>query len=337
MPVANRRNLVVPVLLAALLVPPGVAAAQTPRNRTLRYNVDKKEWVEKAPPTPGTPEAKLHAIRLMLTNKKYRKAYGRTKRLIRKLGENHQLYPDLLIARAEALIGRRRFVKAHRTLQDFLNRFGGTALTAKALRLEFIIAESYLKGEKRRWLGMRILSGKNDAIAILDQISNNYPDSQLTELAIKVTADHMFDTGEHSLAEGEYARLMREFPRGRYMEYAMGRSADSALASYGGVEYDEGQLIEAEERYSDYSRFSPVAAERKGVPAIFDSIRESRAEKDFSIAAYYDRTEHFSSAIYYYRLILQDWAGTIASVKAAQRLQLLGPAEAPVRTGAGGP
>ena len=337
MSVAIGRNLIVPVLFTVLLVPITAATGQTARNRTLRYNVDQKEWVEDAPPTPGTPEAEMHALRLLVTNKNYRQALAETKRLIRKLGENHQFYPDLLIARAEIQIGRKRLAKAHATLQEFLSKFGGTALTAKALRLEFIIAESYLKGEKRRWLGIPLLSGENEAVTILDQISTDYPDSQLTELAIKVTADHMFDAGEHSLAEGEYARLLREYPRGRYTEYAMGRSADAALASYGGVEYDEGQLIEAEERFADFSRFSPAAAESKGIPAILDSIRESRAEKDFSIAAYYDRTEHFSSAIYYYRSIVQNWPGAIASIKAAERLRLLGATETGVRTGGGGP
>ncbi|MCH7870603.1 MAG: outer membrane protein assembly factor BamD [Planctomycetes bacterium] len=208
--------------------------------------------------------------------------------------------------------------------------------TAEALRLEFVIAESYLKGEKRRWMGLRLLSGKNDAVQILDEISTNYPDSRLAELAIKATADHMFDSGDHKLAEGEYARLLREYPRSRYTEHAMSRSAEAALASYGGVAYDEAQLIEAEERFEDFRRYSPAAADRKGVGAILDSIRESRGEKDFSVAAYYDRTRHFSSAIYYYRLVRRDWPGTIADVKAAERLNLLGAPVTRGQTGAAG-
>lgn len=332
MPGMIRTMLVVATGLAVL----DVASAQTPRNRTLTYDVDKKEWVEEAPPTPGTPEAELHAVRLLLTSKKYRKAFTETKRLIRELGEDHPLYPDLLIAGAEAQIGRRRFVKAHRSLQEFLSKFSGMPQTAEALRLKFVIAESYLKGEKRRWMGLRLLSGKNDAIQILDEISTNHPDSRLAELAIKVTADHMFDSGDHRLAEGEYARLLREYPRSRYTEHAMSRSAEAALASYGGVEYDEGQLIEAEERFEDYRRYSPAAANRKGVGAILDSIRESRGEKGFSIAAYYDRTRHYSSAIYYYRLVRRDWPGSIAAVKATERLKLLGAPVARVHTGVGG-
>ena len=325
------------LFVATALTAMDFAAAQVPRNRTLSYDVAKKDWVEDAPPTPGSAEAELHEIKLAITATNYDKAFAQTKAVIRELGEDHRLYPDLLIARAEAQIGRKRFVKAHLALQEFLSKFSGMPQTAEALRLEFVIAESYLKGERRRWMGLRLLSGKDAAIQILDEISSNHPDSPLAELAIKVTADYMFDSGDHKLAEGEYARLLREYPRSRYTEHAMSRSAEAALASYGGVAYDEAQLIEAEERFEDLRRYSAEVAARKDVGAVLDSIRESRAEKDLSIASHYDKTEHFSSAVYYYRLVLQDWPGSIASVRATERLRLLGAAKTRVKTGAAGP
>lgn len=333
----HRPLIVFVVLFGASFVYTDGASAQVKRSRTLTYDVDRKDWVEEAPPAPGTVEADLQDIRRLLARKDYRKADSKTKKLIKTLGEDHPRYPDLLIARAEAQIGRRRLNKAHLSLQEFLNRFSGMTLTAEALRLEFVIAESYLKGEKHRWLGIPLFSGKDDAIEILDQISTDYPDSRLAELAIKVTADYMFDSGDPAIAELDYARLMREYPRGRYYEFAMRRSAEAALASFGGVHYDEAALIEAEERYRDYRRQYPDAADQQGVGSILASIHAARAEKDFAIGEYYDRTSHYGSAIYYYRRVQQDWPGTIVATKATARLQLLGAAKANVPTGTGTP
>jgi outer membrane protein assembly factor BamD (BamD/ComL family) len=310
------------------------AGGDEPRTRTLTYDPEKKEWVELPPPPPGTPEGDLHLIRVQIEDEKYRRAQSLTKKFVKAYGESHPLYPAAMITKAEAMIGRRNYYEAHLLLQEFLSQFGGMELTSDALRLEFVIAETYLTGTKRKWLGMRILSGKDLAYRILDEISVEYPESRLAELALKAKADHMFQGGDHALAEMEYARLMREYPRSRYHRFALQRSAAAALASYGGVDYDEAALIEAEERYRDYRRGYPGEADREGVGLILGSIREQRAEKEMSIGAYYERTDHVASAIFYYQSVVNTWPDTIAAAKARSRLELLG-ASGPVASAAG--
>ncbi len=311
-------------LLAALFSSVNRAEAQSQRARTLVYRPEHKEWAEKPPPATGTPEADLHAIRTAIKHGAHRKALSKIKKLSKRVGENHAVLPELLLAKGEALLGARRPYQAHLTIQEFLNRFGGGTLTAEALRIEFVIAESFQSGMKRRWLGIPLLSGEDTAIQIFDEISTNHPESRLAELAIKATADHMFNSGDHALAELEYARLLRDYPQGRYAPFALRRSAEATLASFGGIEYDGAALIEAEERYEDYRRRNPTAARQEGIVLILESIRDARAEKDFSVGAYYDRTGHLSSAVYCYRLVVSDWPGTIAASKAAGRLKLLG-------------
>jgi outer membrane protein assembly factor BamD (BamD/ComL family) len=203
------------------------------------------------------------------------------------------------------------------------------ALTSEALRLEFVIAETYFTGVKRKVWGIFRASGEDMANQILDEISAEYPESRLGELAVKAKADHLFKTGEHALAEIEYARLLRDYPRSRYHQFALGRSAESALASFAGVEYDEAALIEAEERFNDYRVRYRAAADRDGVGLILDGIRQRRAEKEFLIGQYYERTDHLGSAIFYYQAVRRNWPESIAASKAASRLELLG-AFAPV-------
>jgi len=304
------------------------AAAQQSRLRTLTYDREKQTWVETAPPRPGTPEGDLYVIRQAIIQTRFRRASSRVKSFIKEYGTQHPLYAEVLIAKAEALVGRRHYEKAHETLQEFLAAFNGTPGMSDALRLEFIIAESFLKGEKRKFLGLRVLSGEELGLEILGELSAEYPGNEYAELALKTRGDYLFRTGDHALAELDYNRLIREYPRSRYHQYALKRAAEAALASFGGVRYDEAPIVEASERFREYRNAYPGEADRDGVGLVLDSIREMRADKEFRVGRYYERTDHLSSAVYYYELVRRDWPGTVAASRATRRLELLGVLEA---------
>lgn len=327
-----RIGLLGPVLLfAAAISVASPAVGQPSRTRTLTYDPDRKEWVELPPPAAqGTPEGDLHRIRVQIKDGRYRKALSAIKNFVNTYGQEDSHYPAILIAKAEALIGGRKYDQAHEVLQNFLGEFSGVQLTSEALRLEFVVAEAYLAGAKRKLLGLRLLSGTDVAYRILDEIPTDYPDSEYAELAIKTKADHLFRQGEHAFAELEYGRLIREHPRSRYHEFALARSAEAAMASFRGVEYDEAALIEAQDRFEEYRLRYPASAQRDRVDAILDSIREMRAGKDFRVGRYYERTQHLASAVWYYERVRQDWPDTIAKTRATERLERLGLLE---RTG----
>ncbi len=312
------------LLVGLLLTGLRPAAAQQPRTRTLSYDADRKTWVEEPPPAPGSAAGDLHAVRVRIKEEKYRRALSGVKKFVKQYGESDPLYAEVMIAKAEAFIGLREYYKAYVALEAVLAEFGDGAATSEVLRLEFVIAEAYLAGAKRKVLGIPLLSGVDLAYRILDEISTDHPDSRLAELAIKAKAQHMFGHGDHSLAELEYARLMRDHPQSRYYPLALRRSAEAALAGFGGVEYDQAALADAADRYREYRVRFPIRAERDGVGPILDGIRETHAEKEYSIGTYYERTRHYGSAIFYYHGVREQWPETIAATKAANRLHLLG-------------
>jgi outer membrane protein assembly factor BamD (BamD/ComL family) len=302
--------------------------ADEPRARRLTYDPDRREWKEIPPPMPGTAEGDLYAIQMDIEGEKFGRALKGLKGFEKAYGTEHALYPEAMIARAEALLGRREYEQAHAVLREFLDRYPGLALTSEALRLEFIIAETFFTGTKRKFLGMRLLSGDDIAGSILDEISMSYPADPLAPLAIKAKADQYFKTGEHALAEMEYARLLRDHPNHRYHRVALRRSAEAALASFRGLEYDEAALIEAEERFNEYRLQYPTAADREEIDLIVRGIGESRAAKDYSVGAFYERTGHVATAVYYYRLVRREWPDTVAAARATTRLVSLGVLEA---------
>ena len=315
------------LLVMAMCLVGGWTAQAQDRLRNLVYDPASKDWIEQAPPLPGTPEGQLYEIRVLIKDGSPRRAFSRLDDFVAQHGVDHPLYAETLILRAQALVAREEFEKAHEILQMFLAEFQGMELTGDALRLEFVVAEAFLGGAKRRFLRVFKIKDVDFGYRILDEIATDYPDSPLAELALKRKGDHLARVGDHDLAELEYARMLREYPQSRYHRYALSRTAESALASFGGIEFDEAALIEAEERYRDYLAQYPAAAAGEGIGLILDSIRESRAEKDFRIGEYYERTEHVGSAVFYYRLVRQNYPDSIAASKARERLELLGAAD----------
>ncbi len=312
---------------------------QEARSRTVTRDAQSGEWTEERPPEAGTSAGDLHFLREDVRAGLYRKALSGAKRWEKTYGKGDVNYPDVILVRTQAMIALRQYDPAHTILLEFLNEFDGTSYVHEALRQEFMIAEAYLGGAKRRFLWIKMLPAEDVALKILDDLSTGFPDDKHAELAIKTKGDHFQRTGENELAELEYVRLMNDHPQSRYMQYALRRAADSAAATFGGVEYDEAPLIEAENRYEEYARRYPDAAEEEAVSAILETMRAKRADKALNMAQYYERSRHPRTAVFYYQLVVRDWPGTLAEQKARERLSLLGaPLESQpvVETGAVG-
>lgn len=303
-----------------------LVAPQDKRSRTVVRDPGSQAWVEVVPPEPGTPEGDLHTAREHLLTGSSGAAVKAVDRWIREHGTSHALYPDALLIKSQAWIAAHKFDEAHDLLTRFLNEFDGTSYVTEALRQEFVIAEAYLGGARRKFLGMRIMPGDDVGLRILDDMTANFPNDAHAELAIKTKADYFLRRGESALAELEYTRLLNEYPQSRYHAYALRRAADCAQAVFVGPEYDEAPLIEAQSRFEEYARRYPQQAAEEGVPGIFVAIREARAEKLVKTAEYYERARHPKTAVFYYQLAVRDWPGTQADAKARRRLDVLGVA-----------
>lgn len=311
-------------VLVGFLAVPGNLLADEQRLRTLKHDPSRSEWVEVAEPSPGTAEGDIHGARVLLKQGKYSRAITAAKKFVKKYGKSDAQYPDALLIEAEARVAKKQYTKAEKVLKTFFAEFSGMASTTEALRLKFVVAEAFLGGAKKIVWGIFPVSAEDDGLQMLDEISADFPNDTFAELAIRTKGDHLFRTGEFDIAELEYSRMLREYPRSRYHQYAMRRTAESALASFAGTEYDDAPLIEAQQRYEDYRRAYPADADQEGVGLILDTIYVSRAEKMFSIAAYYDRTNHVSSAIFYYEKVVSDFPETVSASKARTRLDLIG-------------
>jgi outer membrane protein assembly factor BamD (BamD/ComL family) len=325
-------------VLAVLLGAAGWCFAgdeETYRER-LEYNPATGQWVELAPPVPGTEEGDLAIARALLAKAEFKKARKAFAQWFKTYPDSARR-PEALFYAAETEVSADDtkprggdLIQAYDWLQELIQGWPGSELADRALRKELIIAEMILfKGRKQKvWKGTLWLSATEEALHMLDKIIDDQArDTPVAEQALRLKADYHYQAGEFEEAELAYARLQRDFPRGRYHKIAALRSGESALARFPGVEFDEADLLEAELYLQDFQQKFPQDADPYGVPQKLVNIRERRAEKDYVIGRYYERVKKYDAAIYYYRQIEKNYGATTWAIQARNRLIALGAME----------
>ena len=180
---------IIAVSLAILLAISGSLRAD---DTLLEFDTDSGKWVDLAPPVAGTPEGDLQLARALHTGKQHNRALKAVKRWFKTYGEDHGLYPQAVLLECAVRIAKRDYYKAHVRLQEFLNEFAGTEYEEQALTQEFVIAEVFLAGTKRKFLGIRFLKADDVGLSILDDISANHPGTRLAELSTMTKANYYF-------------------------------------------------------------------------------------------------------------------------------------------------
>jgi outer membrane assembly lipoprotein YfiO len=301
------------------------------------FDPERGTWIEVPPPQPGTEDGDLSIARQLLAEGKYDKA-RKSLRLWRKNYPQSERWAEGLFYSADVEVyaanaGQSANIwRSYKWYEEIVNGWAGTELADQAMRRELIVAEMFLFRKHKRPVlgGMFRVSATEEAIEMLSRIIDQHaPRTRVAEQALRMQADYHFEHGEFEDAERAYARLAREFPRGEYERLALERAADAALASFAGVDFDDAPLLEAEERYVQYQQRFPRIAETQGVPHRLDGIRQRRAEKEFSVARFYERTGQGQAAIFYYRYVADSWPETLWAEQARARLISLGAMERP--------
>ena len=302
-------------------------------NERLEYDPATGQWIELPPPVPGTEEGDLAIAREHLAKGQYAMARKAFKAWFKAYPES-MLRPEALFYAAENEVMAEDakpkggdVMQAYKWLEELLEGWPGTELADRAIRKEMIIAEMLLfKGRKQKiWRGMLWLSGTEEALKMLDRIIDDWArDTPVGEQALRLKGDYHYVNGEFEEAEAAYARLVRDYPRGRYAKIAMLRTGESAFARFPGVEFDGSDLVEASVYFTDFQSRYPREAAEYGITEKLARIRDSEAQKSFLVGKYYERTKAHEAAVYYYRYVDRNWPGTTWAAEARNRLMALG-------------
>jgi outer membrane protein assembly factor BamD (BamD/ComL family) len=280
------------------------------------------EWLAQVPEPAGTPAAELDRARELLVSGAGQKAAKLLKEWVEHNADHERYYEGVYLL-GDAYFESGDYWKALERYKQVAEGTSGELFFA-ANRRSIDVARAFLAGRKRIVLGFLRLSAYSEGLDALSQVWERVPGTRMGETALKLRADYYYANGDMLLAEDEYAHIAREYPSGRYVQFAMLRAAEAAEAAFPGVKFDDRSLLDADERYRQVQNTFPEYAARENVDERLEGIRRQRAAKDFEVARWYERTRRTDAAEFYYRQILKDWPDTLAATEARQRLRALG-------------
>jgi outer membrane assembly lipoprotein YfiO len=301
----------VPALLLVVLLTlgsrcPAVVIVPQPTPSWLLQN---GVWVPLVAPNPDTPPGQV-AEMIAELNSGHPKHIPKQARRWIKANKNNPLAPEVLLLRGDAYNAMGAKYTALFAYEDLLDNYPTSPLYGPCLRREYNIACAFLRGYKRKFLGMRILPVSGDALELLRRIQDRQRGSPLAELAGIRVADYYYDDSRFNRAFQSYQDFLRRYPYSQFVVKATIMEVQCLLATFRGVKFDLTPLRNADAQLETLMQEYPHFAQMLQVKSLEERIYQIEGHKELEIAQFYIRFSKPSAAKYYYNRVINDWPDT---------------------------
>jgi outer membrane assembly lipoprotein YfiO len=272
-------------------------------------------------PAADTPQdAELDAIEQLLANKRGHAAKPRIIEWIKANTASPERDRGLfLLAEMYDQVGDK--IRAYYHLDELMDFYPESRLFYPSLEKQFGIADTFLKGYRRRFLGMPILTGEDEAIEMLFRIQERAPGSPIAERSLLRSADYYYEHGDYDFAVDAYAAYAKTYPRSPDTPGVRLRQAFASLAQFRGKRFDPTPAIDAKAQLQDIQAEYPDLARREGVADILVKIDEMLAARIAATADFYRRTHQPRAQAFNLRYLMDNYPDTQAAAKAKTTLE----------------
>ena len=207
-------------------------------------------------------------------------------------------------------------VKAYYYLDELMDEHPGSRLYGPALEKQYQIAEDFLNGYKRRFMGVPAFHAYDEAVEMLYRIQQRSPGSQLAEKSLLRTANYYFSDQQYDFAADTYAAFLRTVPRSPQTPRVKLRYAYSMYAQFRGPQFDASPVIDAREQLREVVAQYPQLAAEENIPDLVTQLDRNLARKLYWTADFYRRTKEPIGAAYTYRYLAKAYPQTPEGRKA---------------------
>jgi outer membrane assembly lipoprotein YfiO len=306
----------------------GVAAAAgttQPASQMSEFRDGRWQMVQTPSTQPAEAAAndpRLDEIEQIINQGRIKEARARMVRWL-KANPNSPLRDRGLYLMAEAQYQYGDRMKAFYYLDELLDTYPESTLFYAALNKQYQIADAYLNGYKRRFLGIPFLGAEDEAIEMLFRIQQRSPGSELAEKSLLRTADYYYANSDFDLASDAYASYAKSYPRSPLIARVKLRQAFSNLAQFRGLKFDPTPVIDARTQLLDLQAQYPEVAQQENIPSLLDRIDATFAKKLYVTADFYKRTHQPKAAAYVFEYLVGAYPDSTEAPKAKAQLQRL--------------
>jgi len=293
---------------------PSAATDDDGARRARQRPVQDMEWVD-GQWTPAatrefsTPEGMLAWIRQYADRHQNALVISTTRRFLKTFPGDPRSEEAMLLS-GEAEMRRGRFWQAYTWFERQLDAWSAGEFSARALQRQFEVGQAFLAGKWRLVWGFLPLPAKTDGIDILMKIVDRAPGSAIGEKSMMTVADFYFNRQEYVQAVQAYDRYQELFKSSPRLAYVTYRAALATFGTFHTVRHDETPLIDAEQRFTMFTKRFPRDAQAAQATTILVTIRDLRGQKAFETAEYYRKVGRAESAAMLYERAADNFADT---------------------------
>jgi outer membrane protein assembly factor BamD (BamD/ComL family) len=210
----------------------------------------------------------------------------------------------------QANFGRGNRIMAFYNFDELLEKYPTSRYYYPALQRQYDIADQFLRGYKRKFLGMPMFGAKEEATEMLYRIQQRAPGSPLAEKSLLRVADYYYADAQFDLAADAYGAYIRGYPRSSYLPRVRLRQAFATLAQFRGLRFDATPVIDARQQLLDLAAIYPLIAEQENVEAIIQRIDAALSRKLLTTARFWSRSGKPEASAYYYKLLMNEYPGS---------------------------
>ena len=206
---------------------------------------------------------------------------------------------------------------------ELLDKYPESRYFYPALDKQYQIADAYLSGYKRRFLGVPMLSAEDEAVEMLFRIQQRSPGSPLAEKSLKRTADYYYADAQYDIAVDAYQAFIDRYKRSPDIPQARLKKAFAELAQFHGIKFDPTPAINARTSLEEIAIDYPDLARQENVAAVIERIDAALARKVYQYAQFYLRTHQPGAAAFSFKYLILNYPNSPEAAKAKTELAQL--------------
>lgn len=279
-----------------------------------------KEWQKVGQAPDSAYLAAVSNIKKLIDQNKHKEAS-------KAINELKTAFPELVgedfnaLVEAELLFAKKKFIKASRKYEMFLDSYPDSDFYEMAMERQFTIADLFIKGQKRPVLGVLQLNAYEEADKIMRNIADRSGDAPIAKRALTTLAKGYQKRKEYEDAFLVWADISDRWPTGDLGRQSMLEMAHSLHSAYRGPKYDSTTLLSAKSYYEQFKARYPGQVDKYDINEKIKLVEEQIAYKEFEIAEYYTRAELPEAAAPYYQFTSETWPETSAAKMADEVIE----------------
>lgn len=270
--------------------------------------------------------------------KEHVKAFEDAAKQFRLAGSNWQdsgLEQDALFYEAESLFFANRYVQANRTYEKLIGEYPSTRYLDMAQARRFAMSQYWLALDRdykksivrvpypqasRPTMGVA-----SEARRVLNRIRLDDPTGKMADDATMALGNAFFEAAMYQDAAEAYEDLRRNYPGSRHMFKAHVLELKALMNSYHGESYHDEPLVRADKLLRQIVRQFPneIESERPYLEKEAAAIRNLMANRDYTLAQYYERRGENRAASIMYEQVARDYGNSAIGIEVDERLAAL--------------